>query len=95
VSGVFDRGTEKLTLNDKILLTSTTGYEARLTRAVIDVKSGNIVSQDPVKVKLLNGTLDANRLNIDDKGDVVRFGGGVTMNLILDDAAAKKAAAQP
>jgi lipopolysaccharide export system protein LptC len=95
VSGVFDRGTEKLTLNDKILLTSTTGYEARLTRAVIDVKSGNIVSQDPVKVKLLNGTLDANRLNIDDKGDVVRFGGGVTMNLILVDAAAKKAAAQP
>jgi lipopolysaccharide export system protein LptC len=84
--GVFDRTTEKLTLRDKIILTSSTGYEARLTQAEIDTKSGSIVSQNPVDVKLLNGTLNANRLNIDDKGDIVRFGGGVTMTLMLDAA---------
>ena len=84
--GVFDRATEKLTLRDKIVLTSSTGYEARLTQAEVDTKSGSIVSQNPVDVKLLNGTLNANRLNIDDKGDIVRFGGGVTMTLMLDGA---------
>jgi len=84
--GVFDRASEKLTLRDKIVLTSSTGYEARLTQAEIDTKSGSIVSQNPVDVKLLNGTLNANRLNIDDKGDIVRFGGGVTMTLMLDGA---------
>jgi lipopolysaccharide export system protein LptC len=84
--GVFDRATEKLTLRDKIVLTSSSGYEAQLTQAEVDTKSGSIVSQNPVAVKLLNGTLDANRLNIDDKGDIVRFGGGVTMTLMLDGA---------
>jgi lipopolysaccharide export system protein LptC len=83
-SGVFDRSTEKLVLKDKILLSSSTGYEAKLTQAEIDTKSGSISSQNPIEVKLLNGTLNANRLNVDDKGEVVRFDGGVTMVLILD-----------
>jgi lipopolysaccharide export system protein LptC len=85
-AGVFDRTTEKLTLTDKILLSSSTGYEAKLTQAEIDTKSGSIASQNPIEVKLLNGTLNANRLNVDDKGDIVRFDGGVTMVLILDGA---------
>ncbi len=95
-SGVYDRNTEKLTLTDKILLTSSTGYEAKLTQAEIDTKSGSIASQNPIEVKLLNGTLNANRLNVDDKGDVVRFGGGVSMILMLDAAKAADAKkAQP
>jgi len=83
-SGVFDRNTEKLVLKDKILLSSSTGYEAKLTQAEVDTKSGSISSQNPIEVKLLNGTLNANRLNVDDKGEIVRFDGGVTMVLILD-----------
>jgi lipopolysaccharide export system protein LptC len=85
-AGVYDRSTEKLTLSDKILLTSSTGYEAKLTQAEIDTKSGNIASQNPIEVKLLNGTLNANGLSVDDKGDVVRFDGGVSMTLMLDGA---------
>ena len=87
-SGVYNRATEKLVLQDKILLSSSTGYEAKLTQAEIDTKSGNIASQNPIEVKLLNGTLNANRLNVDDKGDIVRFDGGVSMVLILDGAKA-------
>jgi len=83
-SGVYDRSTEKLVLQDKILLSSSTGYEAKLTQAEIDTKSGNIASKNPIEVKLLNGTLNANRLNVDDKGDIVRFDGRVSMVLILD-----------
>ena len=94
-SGVYDRATEKLMLMDKILLTSSTGYEARLTQAEVDTKSGSISSQNPVDVKLLNGTLNANRLNVDDKGDVVRFEGGVTMTLMLDGSKAADAQKAP
>jgi lipopolysaccharide export system protein LptC len=83
-TGVYDRTSEILTLLDDILLTSSAGYEARLTQAVVDVKAGHVVSQKPVEVKLLNGTLTANRLEVIDKGEVARFEGNVVMNLRLD-----------
>ena len=47
--------TEMLTLNENIHLISSTGYEARLSEAVIDVQKGNVVSEKPVWVKL-NGS---------------------------------------
>ena len=47
----------------------------------IDVKSGDVVSEKPVHVKLLDGTLDGNRMEIIDSGDLVRFDGGVKMLL--------------
>jgi lipopolysaccharide export system protein LptC len=84
VDGLYNRKTEQLTLLNKILLTTTSGYEARLTQAVVDVKSGTVKSQNPVEVKLLNGTLNANRLEVDDKGESIRFEGGVSMVLILE-----------
>jgi lipopolysaccharide export system protein LptC len=83
-TGSYDRTSETLTLLDDILLTSTAGYEARLTQATVDVKAGHVVSQQPVDVKMLNGTLTANRLEIINKGEVARFEGNVVMNLLLD-----------
>ena len=44
-----------LTLNDNVHLVSSTGYEVRLSEAVIDVHKGNVVSEKPVWVKLTNG----------------------------------------
>jgi len=88
-SGVYDVKTEILTLNDNIELISSTGYEGRLSEAVIDVRQGNVVSDKPVWVKLLNGFLNAQRLEVIDKGTVVRFGGGVAMTLRTDNQPAK------
>ena len=65
--------TEILKLNDDIVLTSSTGYEGRLSEAVIDVRKGNVVSDKPVDVKLLNGVLNAKRLEISDNGDADPF----------------------
>jgi len=79
-SGVYDVKSEILTLNDDINLVSSTGYEGRLTEAVIDVRKGNVVSDKPVWVKLLNGFLNAKRLDIVDNGSVIRFS-GVAMTL--------------
>jgi lipopolysaccharide export system protein LptC len=81
-TGLFDTKTQLLDLKDSIFLQSTTGYEARLTQATVDMAGGTVSSDEPVAVKLLNGTLDANRLRILENGAVVRFEGGVSMILI-------------
>jgi lipopolysaccharide export system protein LptC len=88
VNGVYDAKGEILKLDRNILLNSSTGYAGRMSEALIDIRKGNVVSDRPVEVKLLQGTLNANRLEIVDSGDVVRFHGGVVMDLILNDAAA-------
>jgi lipopolysaccharide export system protein LptC len=80
-SGVYDMKADRLTLNDDIALASSTGYAARLKEAVVDMHSGNVVSNKPVWVKLLNGDLNAKRLEISDNGAVIRFDGGVSMVL--------------
>ncbi|MGZ3411254.1 MAG: LPS export ABC transporter periplasmic protein LptC [Xanthobacteraceae bacterium] len=90
-NGSYDRKSELLTLLDDILLTSSTGYEARLTQAVVDVKGGNVVSSQPVQVKLLNGTLTSDRLEVANKGEVALFEGNVVMILKLDNNTARPA----
>jgi len=79
-SGSYDIKAEMLTLKDNIDLVSSSGYAGRLSEAVIDVRKGNVVSDKPVWLKLLNGFLNAQRLEVIDKGTVIRFS-GVTMTL--------------
>jgi len=79
-AGVYNMKGDMLTLNSNIRLVSSTGYQARLSQAVIDMRKGNVVSDSPVWVKLLDGWLDAKRLEIADNGDVLRFS-DVTMTL--------------
>jgi lipopolysaccharide export system protein LptC len=45
------------------------------------VASGNIVSESPVEVKLPNGVLNANRLEVKENGAVIKFSGGVEMTV--------------
>ena len=79
-SGVYDVKTEILKLADNIHLVSSTGYEGRLSEATIDVRKGNVVSDQPVSIKMLQGFLNAQRLDIGENGSVLRFA-GVTMTL--------------
>ena len=79
--GTFDRKSGILTLGRKIVLTSSGGVEVRLEEAVIDTGTGDIVSSKPVEVLMLQGTLNANRLEVVKGGEVIRFGGGVLMDL--------------
>ena len=90
-NGIYDSKGETLKLDQNIVLSSSTGYRGRLSEAMIDIRKGNVVSERPVEVELLQGTLNANRLEISDSGDLVRFGGGVNMTLMLGDAAAPQA----
>jgi lipopolysaccharide export system protein LptC len=83
-SGLYDMKADKLVLNEDIALASSTGYAARLQEAVVDMHSGNVVSNKPVAVKLLNGFLNAQRMIISENGNVIHFDGGVTMVLHPD-----------
>jgi lipopolysaccharide export system protein LptC len=83
-TGTYDMKAEKLVLDDDIALASSTGYAARLTEAIVDMRSGNVVSNKPVWVKLLNGFLNAKRMEITENGNVIHFDGGVSMTLHPD-----------
>lgn len=87
VSGLYNTKSDLMTLTDDIRLSSSAGYSGRLSEAVVDVSKGNIVSEHPVEVNLLNGTLNANRLEVVDNGALIRFDGGVSMNMIMNPPA--------
>ena len=87
VTGIYDTKAETLRLERNIVLSSSNGYKGRLSEARVDIRKGTVVSDQPVELELLQGTLNANRLEIVDSGDVVRFHGGVSMMMMLNDAA--------
>ena len=80
-NGHFNTKTQLLDLANDILLQTTSGYEARLSQARVDMGSGVISSDQPVAVKLTNGTLNSQNLRITEHGASAVFGGGVTMML--------------
>lgn len=81
LDGSFDRKAGLLTLGRQILLKSTSGYEVHLSEAVIDTGNGGVVSNRPVEVRMLQGKLNANRLEVIEAGEIIRFEGGVVLDL--------------
>jgi lipopolysaccharide export system protein LptC len=94
-TGLFDTKAQLLDLRKDIFLQSSTGYEARLSQALLDIAKGTVTSEEPVDVKLLNGTLTADKLRITEKGELVRFEGRVKMNLIMDNPEPTPTAVEP
>jgi lipopolysaccharide export system protein LptC len=90
VTGIYNTKNETLKLERNILLNSSTGYKGRLSVATVDTRKGNVVSDQPVELEMLQGTLNANQLEIVDSGALVRFHGGVSMVLMLNGTAAPK-----
>ena len=83
-TGYYDSKSQMLDLRKDIFLQSSTGYEAKLSQAYVDINKGSVSSDEHVDVKLLNGTLTADRHRIVNSGEVVRFEGNVVMNLVMD-----------
>lgn len=90
-TGFFDNKQQVLELKKDIFLQSSTGYEARLSQATLDINKGLVTSNEPVDVKLLNGTLLADGLKIVNSGEIVRFEGNVRMSLMMDQPEAEPA----
>jgi lipopolysaccharide export system protein LptC len=94
-TGVYDTKKEMLQLVGNILLKSTNGNTGKLTEATVDVRKGNVVSDRPVELEMLQGILNANRLEVVDSGTLIRFHGGVSMVLMLNGTAIPKAKTGP
>jgi lipopolysaccharide export system protein LptC len=94
-TGFFDSKQQMLDLRKDILLQSSTGYEARLSQAYVDINKGTVTSDEHVDVKLLNGTLTADKLRIINSGEIVRFEGNVVMNLIMETPPAPEPEPEP
>jgi lipopolysaccharide export system protein LptC len=94
-TGLFDTKTQMLDLHKDIFLQTSTGYEARLTSALVNLADSSVVSDEPVDVKLLNGTLRSDRLRVTDNGAVAHFDGNVVMYLVPDHPAEAQPAQEP
>jgi lipopolysaccharide export system protein LptC len=79
--GLFDSKEQLLDLHKDIYMQTTTGYEAWLTQAFVDMGKGTVTSDEHVDVKWQDGTLSADKLRITGGGEVVRFEGHVVMNI--------------
>lgn len=79
--GFMNTKDQTLDLHDDIFLQTSTGYQARLSQAFVDMAKGTVTSDQHVDVKLTNGTLASDRLRITGGGEVVIFEGNVVMHL--------------
>ncbi len=81
-TGVFDSGADRMSLTSQstsggVRITSSSGYDIVLRTADIDFKKGAMTSSDPVTVKMTNGSVYADGLDISDNGAIVSFLGNV------------------
>jgi lipopolysaccharide export system protein LptC len=81
-NGLYNSKTELLVLSNNIVVTSTNGNEALLSEAELDIRAGKIVSEKPVVVKTPTLNINANRMEVADGGDFMRFEQGVTVLLL-------------
>lgn len=80
-SGTYNTKADKIVLRDQVIVTSQQGYKAVLREAAVEMKKGSVVSDQPVEITLPSGLLKANRMEIVDSGDVIRFERGVVLTL--------------
>jgi lipopolysaccharide export system protein LptC len=99
LTGLFDNKAQTLDLHKDIYLQTSTGYEAWLTQAHVDMVKNTVDSDEHVDVKLTNGTLSSDRLRIVNGGEIIRFEGNVVMHLdhldANDGSAAQAAPPEP
>jgi len=80
---------DKVVLREHVVVTSTQGYNAKLTQAVVDMKKGNVVSNQHVEVRMPSGLINANGMEVENSGEVVRFTNGVVFDLDAEKPANK------
>ena len=81
LNGLMDTKQQLLDLHKDIYLQTSTGYEAWLSQAFVDMVKGTVTSDQHVDVKWADGTVSADKLRITGGGEVVRFDGHVVMNI--------------
>ncbi len=77
-SGVLDTQKERMELRQSVRVRTDSGQDVQLRSAEVDFKAGTVVSNEPVRVSLANGVIDAAGLEVKDSGRVLHFRGRVS-----------------
>ena len=81
LSGLYNRAADKLDLDGDIALTTSDGYRFETQSARINLQAGQVVGDQPVTGWGPTGTLSADRFEIHDSGQLLRFEGRVKVTL--------------
>jgi lipopolysaccharide export system protein LptC len=77
-TGLYDSVVETLKLNRDVRIKTDSGYTLQLDAANVDLKGGNLTSDQPVVVEMENGRIEAKSIDTKNGGKNVMFSGGVT-----------------
>jgi lipopolysaccharide export system protein LptC len=80
--GKFDQGADRLDLKGNVRVRTDNGQEADLLSAIVNVKSGDVTTTEPVTVRAPNGTISADRMQLRDNGKHAIFEGRVRSTII-------------
>ncbi|HEY0121356.1 MAG TPA: LPS export ABC transporter periplasmic protein LptC [Rhizobium sp.] len=80
-SADFDRQADTLKLTDPFTILMDNGLRAEFRTAFLDVKKGDLSSQDQVAIYKGGMSVVAQSLKMTDKGSVIEFDGQVRMNI--------------
>jgi lipopolysaccharide export system protein LptC len=80
-TGLMNTKDQMLDLHHDIYVQTTTGNEAWMSQATVDMAKGDVASDEHVDVKFNGGTVSSDRLRIFNGGELVRFEGTVVMHL--------------
>ena len=89
-SGTYHTKMDKVTLREHVVFTTAQGLTAKMREAVVDMKKGTLQSDQAVDFRLPSGRVQANAVEIEDSGEVVRFTRGVVFDLDAEEPEAKK-----
>jgi lipopolysaccharide export system protein LptC len=88
--GVFDSKIERLVMQDKITIVTSTGVSGALKYASLDTKNQILRSHQPVSFILPNGTVRANALTLQSAEHTVTFRGKVVVHMVRKEKEEKK-----
>jgi lipopolysaccharide export system protein LptC len=92
VRGVYDSKIERLVMQEKITLATSTGVTGELKNASLDTKNQILRSHRPVSFVLPNGTITAKALTLRSAEHTLTFRGGVKVHVVRPPKDVKSAA---
>lgn len=81
-NGTYNRDSERLLLDGGIEVITSTGYRFVTPSARVNLAQGQIHGSEPIAGEGPAGTLSADRFEIHDAGDVIRFDGRVKVTVL-------------
>ena len=83
--GTYYSDADRIVLDDKISVKTTTGIEGALETADIDLKNGTMSSNKPLAFRSAGSEIRANGVSVRDRGQTISFSSGVKVTYSVPD----------